>query len=125
MRNGLTDEEWHLYLTTPLSSNPSEEDLAIYPDLEQMDHQRNLKQVLAAAPLKPMPFIVLSADEPYDFTPFVESGEVPADIAEQFAKNLFRAVLEARADLVSQVPGPGTSRTRTAAITYTKRILSS
>jgi hypothetical protein len=52
-----------------------------------------------------MPLIVLSSDEPYDFTPFVDSGEVPADIAEQFAKDLFRAVLKARADLVSQVPG--------------------
>jgi pimeloyl-ACP methyl ester carboxylesterase len=105
MRNGLTDEEWHLWLTTSLDGNPSEEVLARYPDLEQMDHRRNLKQVLAAAPLKPMPLIVLSSDQPYEFTPFVESGEVPADIAEQFEKDLFRAVLKARADLVSQVPG--------------------
>ena len=107
MRNGLTDEEWHLYLTTPLSSNPSEEDLAIYPDLEQIDHQRNLKQVLAAAPLKPMPLIVLSSDKVPDFLPLVEDGSLPLTVeeAKKFASLLFNAVVEARADLVSQVPG--------------------
>jgi pimeloyl-ACP methyl ester carboxylesterase len=105
MRYWLTDEEWHLWLTTSLNGNASEEDLAVYPELERYAHRRNFRQVLAAAPLKPMPLIVLSSDQPYDFTPFVESGGVPADIAGRFAKNLFRAVLEARADLVSQVPG--------------------
>jgi pimeloyl-ACP methyl ester carboxylesterase len=102
-RNALTDEEWGYWKT--LLGSPSEEDLALYPALERYDHRRNLEQVSAAAPLKPMPLIVLSSDKPYDLTPYVEAGVVPADIAEQFAKALFRAVLEARADLVSQVPG--------------------
>ena len=105
MRNGLSDKEWHLWLTTPISGNPSEEALAIYPDLERYDHRRNLEQVIAAAPLRPMPLIVLSSDMPFDLTPFVDAGQVPADMAEEFAKDLFQAVLEARADLVSQVPG--------------------
>jgi pimeloyl-ACP methyl ester carboxylesterase len=107
MRNGLSDEEWHLYLTTPLSSNPSEEDLAIYPDLEQIDHQRNLKQVLAAAPLKPMPLIVLSSDKVPDLSTYVEDGSLPLTVeeAKKFARLLFNAVVDARADLVSQVPG--------------------
>ncbi len=105
LRNGLTGEELDLWLNTPISGNPSEEDLVLYPALERYDHRRNLEEVFAAAPLKPMPLIVLSSDKPYDLTPFVEAGVVPADIAEQFAKDLFRAVLEARADLVSQVPG--------------------
>jgi hypothetical protein len=51
---------------------------------------------------KPIPLIVLSSDEPYDLTPFVDDGTLPADMAEQFAKDLFQA---ARAELVSQVPG--------------------
>jgi pimeloyl-ACP methyl ester carboxylesterase len=101
MRNGLSDKEWHLWLTTPISGNPSEEALAIYPDLERYDHRRNLEQVLDAAPLRPMPLIVLSSDVPFDLTPFVDARQVPADIAEEFAKDLFQAVLEARADLVS------------------------
>jgi len=77
----------------------------IPPDLERFDHQRNLEQVLAAAPLKPMPLIVLSSDEPYDLTPFVNDGTLPADTAEEFGNILFQAILDARADLVSQVPG--------------------
>jgi pimeloyl-ACP methyl ester carboxylesterase len=105
MVSGLTDLERHLWLTTPISGNPSREDLAIYPDLESYAHRRNLRQVLAAVPLKPMPLIVLSQDKPYDFTPYVEAGQVPADIAGQFARDLFRAVLDARIELVSRVPG--------------------
>ena len=62
---------------------------------------------MAAAPLKPMPLIVLSADERYDIMPFVENGTMPltADQAKKFARLLFSAVVDARADLVSQVPG--------------------
>jgi hypothetical protein len=42
------------------------------------------------------------------------------EIAEEFGDLLFRAIVEARADLVSQVPGT----LRTAAITYIKSNLS-
>jgi hypothetical protein len=54
-----------------------------------------------------MPFIVLSADEPYDLTPYVEDGSLPMTVkeAKEFGKLLFNAVVDARADLVSQVPG--------------------
>jgi pimeloyl-ACP methyl ester carboxylesterase len=102
-RNGLTDEQWGYWKL--LLGSPSEEALALYPDLERFDHQRNLEQALAAPPLKPMPLIVLSSDEPYDLTPYVEDGTLPADIAEEFGNFLFQIILEARADLVSQVPG--------------------
>ena len=102
-RKALTDEEWGYWKV--LLGNPSEEAIALYPDVERYALQRNLKQALAAAPLKPMPFVVLSADEPYDLRPYVDSGVVPADIADEFAKKLFGAILEARADLVSRVPG--------------------
>jgi hypothetical protein len=52
-----------------------------------------------------MPLIVLSSDEPYDLTPFVDNGTLPADIAEEFGNFHFQAILDARADFVSQVPG--------------------
>jgi pimeloyl-ACP methyl ester carboxylesterase len=102
-RTALSDEQWGYWKV--LLGSPSEEALTLYPDLERFDHQRNLEQVLAAAPLKQMPLIVLSSDEPYDLTPFVEDGTLPADIAEEFGNILFQAILDARADLVSQVPG--------------------
>jgi pimeloyl-ACP methyl ester carboxylesterase len=86
-RTALTDEQWGYWKV--LLGSPSEEALALYPDLERFDHQRNLEQVLAAAPLKPMPLIVLSSDEPFDLTPFVDDGTLPADIAEEFGNFLF------------------------------------
>jgi pimeloyl-ACP methyl ester carboxylesterase len=103
-RKSMTDEQWALW--KPLLGSPSEEELALYPDLEWFDHQRNLQQALAAAPLKPMPLIVLSSDEPLDVTPYVEDGSLPLTVeAEAFGKFLFQAFVDARADLVSQVPG--------------------
>ena len=104
-RKSMTDEQWALW--KPLLGSPSEEELALYPDIEWFAHQLNLQQALAAAPLKPMPLIVLSADEPLDLTPYVKDGSLPltADQAEAFGKLLFQAFVDARADLVSQVPG--------------------
>lgn len=54
-----------------------------------------------------MPLIVFSADERYDFMPFVENGTMPltADQAKKFARLLFNAVVDARADVVSRMPG--------------------
>ena len=104
-RKALTDEQWELWKRT--LGPVSEEALSIYPDLEHLDNQRNLEQALAAAPLKPMPLIVLSADEPLDLLPFVENGSLPMtpEEAKEFGKLLFQANVDARADLVSQVPG--------------------
>jgi hypothetical protein len=66
-----------------------------------------MEQTLAAVPLKPMPLIVLSADEPFDLLPFVENGTLPMtpEEAKEFGELLFRAFVDARSDLVSQVPG--------------------
>jgi pimeloyl-ACP methyl ester carboxylesterase len=105
-RTALTDEQWELWKPL-LGGSPSEEALALYPALEWFDHQRNLEQALAAAPLKPMPLIVLSSDEPLDLTPYAEDGTLPLTVkeAKEFGKLLFQAFVDARADLVSQVPG--------------------
>jgi pimeloyl-ACP methyl ester carboxylesterase len=108
-RTDLTNKQWR-YWKDPLLGSPSKEALAIYPDVEQNANQRNFYQDSVAAPLKPMPLIVLSSDEPYDLKSLVEAGQIPADIgggvsAEEFGKILFQAVLDARSDLVSQVPG--------------------
>ena len=104
-RNLLTGKQWGYWKI--LLGSPSKEALDLYPDIEWFDHQRNLKEVRAADPLKPMPFIVFSSDEPYDVLPYVEDGRLPLtpEEAEAFGKLLFQAVLDARSDLVSQVPG--------------------
>ena len=87
--------------------SPSEEALALYPALEQNANQRNFHQDKVGAPLKPVPLVVFSADEPYNLVPLVENGSLPLTIeqAKEFGKLLFKAVVDARANLVSQVPG--------------------
>jgi pimeloyl-ACP methyl ester carboxylesterase len=108
-RNSLTDKQWG-YWKDPLLGSPPKEALALYPALERNANQQNFYQDSVAAPLKPMPFIVLSADKPYDLKSMVEAGQLPADIgggvsAVEFGKLLFQAVVDARGYLVSQVPG--------------------
>ena len=104
-RKALTRKQWELLKI--LIGSPPEEALELYPDLEWFDEQRNLEQTLAAAPLKPMPLIVLSADEPMDLLPYVENGTLPMtpEEAKEFGELLFRANVDARSDLVNQVPG--------------------
>ena len=105
-RNSLTDKQWG-YWKDPLLGAPSEEALDLYPHIEQNANQQNFYQDSAAAPLKPMPLIVLSADERYDLMPFVENGTLPMTVkeAKEFGKLLFNAIVDTRANLVSQVPG--------------------
>jgi pimeloyl-ACP methyl ester carboxylesterase len=105
-RTALTDEQWELW-KNPLLGSPSEEALALYPALEQNDNEQNFYQDSVAAPLKPMPLVVFSADVPYTLLPLVEDGSLPltVDEAEEFGTILFQAVVDARANLVSQVPG--------------------
>jgi pimeloyl-ACP methyl ester carboxylesterase len=105
-REALTDEQWPLWMPL-LGGPPSDEVLKLYPALEWADTERNLEQVLAAVPLKPMPFIAFQSDEPFDFTPYVEDGTLPMTLeeAEQFRLLLYNAWHDAIGDLVSQVPG--------------------
>jgi pimeloyl-ACP methyl ester carboxylesterase len=104
-RKALTDRQWGYWKV--LLGNPPEEAIDLYPAVERFRHQRNLEQALTAAPLKPTPLIVLSSDEPYDLIPYVEDGTLPltADQAERLGELLFRVIVEARANLVSQAPG--------------------
>ena len=105
-RNALTDEQWSLW-KDPLLAPPSEAALALYPAFEQNANQQNFHQDRVAAPLKPMPLVVFSADEPYNLLPYVEDGRLPltAEEAKEFGELLFNAVVDARSDLVSQVSG--------------------
>jgi len=105
-RTVLTDEQWETWKGL-LGKPPSKEKLDLYPALEWFDIQQNMKQALAAAPLKPMPLIVLQSDKPYDLTPQVKDGtlSMTAAQAEQFGKSLYQSRQDAMADLVGQVPG--------------------
>jgi len=106
-RKYMTDQEWEFW--SSITGIPPEGALQVYPEYEQADNVANLELVLGADgvpdPLKPMPLIVLSSDEPLDLTPWVEDGTLTPEEAKQFGEEIFDAVVRARSDLVSQVPG--------------------
>src|ERR687897_1690343 len=104
--NSLTAKQWALWKPL-LGGRPSAEALELYPALEWSDHEQNLEQASAAAPLKPMPFIAFQSDEPFDFAALVEDGTLPMTLeeAEQCRILLYNAWHDAESDLVSQVPG--------------------
>jgi pimeloyl-ACP methyl ester carboxylesterase len=83
------------------------ETLKLYPAIERADADRSFDQILAAAPLRPMPLIVLSADHPWGpLVPgFIAKGMLPADTPPDFGYVTDRAQKEAQAKLAALVPG--------------------
>src|SRR5262249_48901573 len=60
--------------------------LAAYPDLERQDFDETLDQTAAAAALKPMPVVVLTASDKFiDVVPkLIQAGELPPDTPPDF-----------------------------------------
>ena len=83
------------------------EALRLYPPIERADSDRSFDQILAAAPLRPMPLIVLSADHPWGpLVPgFIARGVVPANTPPDAGYVTDRAQKRAQAALAALVPG--------------------
>ena len=105
LREAETRDEWAVQRV--LLEGDIRESLKLYPDLEQGDADRSFDQLLAAAPLKPMPLIVLSADRPWGplVPKMIADGLLPADIPPDFGYVTDRAQKEAQAKLAEIVPG--------------------
>lgn len=77
----------------PLNSNYS-------PDLdrctvqERTDLVKSFEQMRTSSALRPMPTIVLSSDQPYDFKSLIDSGVLPADTPVDFGPIVFQAQLK-------------------------------
>lgn len=83
------------------------EALREYPPIERADADRSFDQILAAAPLRPMPLVVLSADHPWGpLVPgFIADGTLPADTPRDAGYVTDRAQKQAHAKLAALVPG--------------------
>ncbi len=105
LRTAETPDEWAIQRV--LLEGDLTESLKLYPDLERGDADRSFDELLAAAPLEPMPLIVLSADRPWGpLVPgFIEAGLLPADVPPDFGYVTDRAQKEAQAKLAALVPG--------------------
>ena len=62
------------------------ESIAEYPDIERFDVEGSFSQLRAAPGLRPMPFVLLSADELLGprFIDMIAAGEVPPDVPPDF-----------------------------------------
>ena len=105
LRAAETPDEWAIQRV--LLEGDLTESLKLYPDLERGDADRSFDQLLAAAPLKPMPLVVLSADHPWGpLVPgMIADGLLPADVPPDFGYVTDRAQKEAQAKLAALVPG--------------------
>ncbi len=105
LRAAETPDEWAIQRV--LLDGDLTEALKVYPAIERADADLSFDQILGAAPLQPMPLIVLSADHPWGpLVPgFIADGLLPADIPPDFGYVTDRAQKEAQAKLATLVPG--------------------
>jgi len=103
-RAQMTPEEWKTYKRI---ITPSAKDLAAYPNVERSDYDKNLDQTAAAAALKPMPVVVLTASDKYvDVVPkLIQAREWPSDAPPDFGVVMDRAWSATQNKLATLVPG--------------------
>jgi len=104
LRAHMTPEEWKTWRR--INARPAEA-LAAYPDLERQDFDQTLDQTAAAAALRPMPVVVLTASNKFvDVVPkLIQAGELPPDTPPEFGAVVDRANSAAQNELAALVPG--------------------
>ena len=104
LRTQMTPEEWKIWKR--INARPTKA-LAAYPDLERQDFDETLDQTAAAAALRPMPVVVLTASDKFiDVVPkLIQAGELPPDTPPDFGAIVDRANSAAQNELVALVPG--------------------
>lgn len=105
LREAETPEEWAIQRI--LLNGDLTEALRLYPPIERADADRSFDQIRAAAPLKPMPLVVLSADRPWGpgLPALIADGLLPADVPPDFGYVTDRAQRSAQAKLAALVAG--------------------
>ena len=104
LRDQMTPEEWKIWKR--VNARPAKA-LAAYPDLERQDFDETLDQTAAAAALRPMPVVVLTASDKFiDVVPkLIQAGELPPDTPPDFGAVVDRTNSAAQNDLAALVPG--------------------
>jgi pimeloyl-ACP methyl ester carboxylesterase len=104
LRAHMTPAEWKTW--KHVSTRPAET-LAAYPDLERQNFDETLDQTAAAAALRPMPVVVLTASDKYvDVVPkLIKAGELPSDTPPDLGAVVDRANSPAQNELAALVPG--------------------
>lgn len=104
LRADMTPAQWAIWKV--LNARKAE-DVAAYPELEQIEFDPALDQIVAGGPIRAMPLVVLSADKQYgpDLEAQAAKGELPKGVPADFGYVIDRANKEAQAQLAQLVPG--------------------
>lgn len=104
LRANMTTDEWEAWKE---ANARQPEAIAAYLPLERQNFDVILDEVKAAAPLKPMPVVVLTADKKYgDLVPlYLDQGLLPPSVARDFGTVIDRANTAAQNELAALVPG--------------------
>lgn len=99
-----TPEQWATQRV--LMEGEIRESLALYPDLERIDPDRSFDQIRAAPQLRPIPLIVLSADQPWGprVPSMIVEGKLPANVPPDFGYVTDAAQKQAQEKLAQLVP---------------------
>ncbi len=104
LQAGLTPEQRELW--KPLRDPVTQEDIAEYEGIERPDSGRSFEEVRAAAPLHPLPLVVLSADQPWgpQVPSLIASGALPPNTPPDIGYVIDAAQKPAQEDLANLVP---------------------
>ena len=105
LQAGMTPEQRELW--KPLRDPVTQEDIAAYEGIERPDSDRSFEEVRTAAPLRPLPLVVLSANRPWgpQIPSLIASGALPPDTPPDFGYVIDAAQKPAQEDLANLVPG--------------------
>jgi hypothetical protein len=97
----MTPEEWKIWKR--INARPAKA-LAAYPDLERQDFDETLDQTAAAAALRPMPVVVLTASDKFIdvVSKLIQAGELPPDTPPDFGAVVDRANSAAQNELADR-----------------------
>jgi pimeloyl-ACP methyl ester carboxylesterase len=86
---------------------PQRDSLEEYPAIERADFERSFAQIRAAAPIRPLPLVVLSADRSVapQIAAGIADGTLPADILPGYGPAIDAAQPIAQRHLAELVPG--------------------
>ena len=105
LRVQMTPEEWK---TSKRTYAVPAKVLAAYPDFERQDFDKDFDQTAAAAALKPMPVVVLTASEK-EWSEVtrkgIQAGDLPPDTLPNLGAVMDRASAAAQNELAALVPG--------------------
>ena len=95
--NGLTQTQQALFeeINTPPPDT----------EAEVLDSQATFQQLRESPPVPPVPMIVLTADRPQLTAELLASGQLPAEVDQEFANALWAAQLAAQDELAKMFPG--------------------